>query len=149
MSTAVRRALYGRLTSNSTLINLLGAPAAGYTQSIYHRQAPAGAAFPFIVFQQSSGIPTETFGPKNTIAAPVAAAMTSYIWLVKAIDRNASADAAEGIAAQLVTVLNDAPLSISGKSLLYLRKESDVEYAEIDAGVTYHHVGGLFRLTTD
>jgi hypothetical protein len=43
------------------------------------------------------------------------------VWLVKAVDRSTSADAAEAVAARMTTLLNDASLSISGASLLYLR----------------------------
>jgi hypothetical protein len=141
MSTATRRALYGRLSGDTTLTNLLGAPATGYTKGIYHQVAPSGAAFPFVIFSKSSGVPTEAFHDPS--------ALDTDVWLVKAVDKGNTADTAEAIADRLVTLLNDAPLSISGgKTLLALRRQSDVEYAETESGVTYHHVGSLFRLTT-
>lgn len=140
MSTPVRRALYGRLAGDTTLNNLLGTPASGYSKSIYHQQAPPGAAFPFVIFSKSSGIPTEAFGDPD--------ALDTDVWLVKAVDKDTSADDAEAIAARLQVLLNDASLSISGSTLLYLRRQSDVEYSEIEAGVQYAHVGSLYRLVT-
>jgi hypothetical protein len=140
VSTATRRALYGKLAGDTTLNNLLGAPPAGYSKSIFHQQAPAGAAYPLVVLQKSSGRPTEAFG------APSALEMD--VWMVKAIDQNASADTAEAVAARITVLLNDAALSISGSTLLYLRRQSDVEYPEVTDGVQYRHVGALYRLVT-
>jgi hypothetical protein len=57
VSTASRRALYGKLSGDTTLNNLLGTPASGYSKSIYHQQAPANAQFPFVVFQKSGSRP--------------------------------------------------------------------------------------------
>lgn len=141
MTTPVRRGLYGKLAGDTTLNALLGAPAAGYSKSIYHNQAPPNANYPFVIFQKSSGVPTETFADPS--------ALETDVWLVKAIDRNTSADTAEAVASRVAVLLNDATLSISGSTLLYLRRESDVEYPEVSDGVLFQHVGALYRLITD
>lgn len=141
MSTPVRRAIYGKLAGDTTLNSILGTPAAGYSKAIYHQQAPIGAGFPFVVFQKQSGIPTEAYGDPSAI--------DTDIWLIKAVDRGTTADPAEAAAARIVALMNDASLSISGSTLLYLRRMSDVEYPEVIDGVGYHHVGSLFRLITD
>jgi hypothetical protein len=86
MSTAVRRAIYGKLAGDTTLTNLLGTPATGFSKSIYHAQAPAGAGFPFIILNRQSGVPTETMGDPD--------ALEDDIWLVKGIDRGTTADTA-------------------------------------------------------
>lgn len=140
MSTATRRGIYGKLAGDTTLNGLLGTPPSGYSKSIFHQQAPAGAAYPLIVFQKQAGNPTEAFG--------VPSAFEREIWLVKAIDESASADNAEAAAARITVLLNDASLSISGSTLLYIRRESDVEYPEVTDGVQYRHVGSLFRVVT-
>lgn len=138
MSTAIRRALYGKLSGDSTLTNMLGTAASGYTKGIYHHDAPEDAAFPFVVFSKSSGVPTEAFAKPS--------AYETDVWLVKAIDRNTTADTAEAINARVTALLNDATLSISGGTLLYLRRQSDVDYPEMVEGITYRHVGSLYRL---
>lgn len=141
MSTAVRRALYGKLAGDTTLNNLLAAPPAGYNKSIYHQQAPQAAQFPFVIFNKSSGTPTEAMNDPS--------ALESDIWLVKGVDKNSSADTAEAIQARIQVLLNDATLTISGATHLYLRRQSDVEYSEVTDGVQYKHAGGLYRLVFD
>ena len=138
MATNIRRALYGKLAADTTLNNLLATPPAGYSKSIYHMAAPDQAAYPFVVFNRQSGVPTEAFQRP--------AAYDTDVWLIKAVDRATSADTAEAIAARLNTLLNDTTLSISGASLMYLRRQSDVEYPEIEDGVQYVHSGALYRL---
>lgn len=141
MSTAVRRALYGKLAGDTTLNNLLGSPAPNYSKSIYHQQAPDGAGFPFVILNRQSGVPTEAFTDPS--------ALETDVWLVKAIDKNTTADAAEAASARVAVLLNDSALTISGATTLYLRRQSDVEFPEVRDGVTYRHVGSLFRLVTD
>jgi hypothetical protein len=141
MSTPVRRALYGKLAGDTTLNTILGSPAPGYSKAIYHNQAPAGAQYPFVTINKQAGNPTEAFADPS--------ALDTDVWLVKAIDRNTSADSAEAAADRIITLLNDAALSISGHDLKYLRRDSDVEYPEVIDGVLYQHCGSLFRLITD
>ena len=138
MSTPVRRALYGKLAGDTTLNNLLGTAASGFNKAIYFGQAPNDAPFPLVVFSMQSSTPLEAMG--------VPSAMDNDIWLIKGIDRSTSADGAESIADRLNTLLNDTSLSISGGSLLYLRRQSDVQYPEVNEGVTYFHAGSLYRL---
>jgi hypothetical protein len=141
MSTAVRRALYGRLASDTTLNNLLAVPPAGMSKSIYHQEAPDGAQYPFVIINKQSGTPTEAFQD------PVA--LETDVWLVKGVDRNSSADTAEAVQARLQTLLNDAALSISGASTLYLRRQADVEFSEAREGDRFKHAGALYRLVYD
>jgi len=141
VSTSVRRAIYGKLAGDTTLNGILGTPPTGYSKSIYHQMAPAGAGFPYVLFQKQSGNPTEAFGDPSAIDTDV--------WLVKAVDRNTSADPAEAAAARVIVLLNDAALSISGSVLLYLRRQSDVEYPEEIDGGSDKHWGSLFRGGTD
>lgn len=138
MSTSIRRALYGKLAADTTLNNLLGTPRQGYSKAIYHDQAPSEASFPYVIFSKSSGVPTDTLGK--------AGAFESDVWLIKAVDRNTTADRAEAAAARIQALLNDASLSISGATELYLRRQSDVEYPEIADGERYEHVGSLYLL---
>src|SRR5215207_9433098 len=117
MSTAIRRAIYGKMSGDTTLNNLLGTPATGYSKSIYYQEAPAGANYPLVIFNQQSGVPTEAFQNPS--------AFENDVWLVKGVDRSTSADTAEAIADRVKTLLNDTTLSISGGTLSYLRRQSD------------------------
>jgi hypothetical protein len=140
VSTATRRGIYGKLAGDTTLNGLLATPPAGYAKSIYYQQAPDTATYPFLIFQKQAGNPIEAFGDPS--------ALETDVWMVKAIDRSTSADTAEAIQARVAALLNDAALSISGATALYLRRQSDVEYPEVDDGVRYVHAGSLFRLVT-
>lgn len=141
MSTPVRRAIYGKLAGDTTLNGLLATPPTGWSKSIYYQVAPQSAPFPFVVFNKQSGTPAEAFGDPS--------AYENDVWLVKAVDRDSSADDAEAAAARIAALLNDAALSISGATLLYLRRQSDVDYAEESDGVVYRHAGSLYRLIAD
>jgi hypothetical protein len=138
MSTPVRRAIYGKLAGDTTLTNMLGTPAPGFSKSIYHAQAPAGASFPFVIINKQSGVPTEAFADPS--------ALENDIWLIRATDKSTTADTAEAIAARVIALLNDATLTISGATHYYLRRQSDVEFLETTDGVRYPHAGALFRL---
>lgn len=141
MSTAVRRAIYARMSNDSTLNALLATPPAGWSKSIYHQEAPAGAGYPMVIFNKQSGVPTEAFTDPS--------ALETDVWLVKAVDRNTSADKAEAVAARVIVLLNDNALTISGATTLYLRRQSDVEYPETYEGEQFKHAGSLFRLVFD
>ncbi len=126
----VRAALYARLSYASITSLATG---------IYHKLAPSSAAFPYVVFQKQDGRPMW--------------AMTEYMqwdkWVIKAVDRNPSANNAEAIAAAIKARLIDASLTITGSAHLYLRWESDIDYAETDDGGLIHHVGAVWRLVSD
>ena len=166
---AVRRAIYGRMTGDTTLRNLVGTAPAGYNtnnKAIYSDVAPAESGTPYIVFFQTSGVPMgDTFNPRGT-------ATENDLWTIKAVARmarptevtsptNKSAqDAAEGIQDRLDTLLTDPTggLTIAGAvppagvsaadwaTTVYCRRESDISYSEQTDGVVYFHRGCVFRL---
>lgn len=142
MSVATRRALYGKLAGDSTLNALLHAPPPLFAKSIYFEVAASDADYPFVIIQKQAGTPRFAF--KST------APMVDEVWLVKAVDRDdtgkGTADTAEAISDRLKVLLDDASLSISGVTHLYLRYESDVDYSEVTESVRYIHSGSLFRL---
>jgi hypothetical protein len=141
VSTATRRAVYGKLAGDVTLGTLLADAAPGYAHGIYYQSAPDNAAFPLIIFSKQSGIPTEAMSDPT--------ALDTEVWLVKAVDHNSTADRAEAIAERARALLNDGALSIAGGQGLYLRRSSDIDYSELAAGETYLHSGSLYRLVTE
>lgn len=141
MSVAVRRALYGKLSGDTTLNGLLGAAPSGYSKSIYYEVAPEGADFPFVVFSKQASTPSYALASR---------VLDEDVWLIKGVGRSeashADADAVDAIASRLDALLTDGTISISGRIQLYLRRESDVDYAEVEDGVIYQHAGSLYRL---
>lgn len=140
MSVAVRRALYGKLSGDTTLNNLLGTPASGFSKSIYYQQAPQGAGFRYVIFQKQAGTPRYALKTR---------AYDNEVWLVKGVDKNTDADPVDNVASRLDALLTDGTISISAHTQLYLRRESDVDYAEVVDGVRYLHAGAFFRLLYD
>lgn len=131
-----RAAVFAKLNGDLTLTAMLAT-----TTSIYHRRAPLNSAFPFIIFNKQSGIPIWAFGG-NPIA--------NQTWLFKGIDRANSSSKAEDIDKQIGVVLTDPVMTLTDGTLLYLRRESDVDYEEgTDPDFQIHHVGGLYRTMID
>ncbi len=131
-----RAAVYSKLNGDATLTAMLAT-----TTSIYHRRAPANTAFPFIIFQKQSGVPVWSFqGPP----------LANQVWMFKGIDRSPSASVAEDIDKRIGVILTDPVMSLSDGTLLYLRRESDIDYEEgTDPDNAVHHVGGLYRTMID
>lgn len=141
MSIGIRRALYGKLAGASLP---LGTVSSG--QNIWYQQAPAEAPFPLVILSKSSGVPTAVgFGSaKPSVANP---ALQSEVWMVKVVDHNTTADVVEAIDARINSLLTDDPLSpAAGTVVQYLRRESDIDFAEEDSGEIYWHCGGLYRV---
>lgn len=107
---------------------------------IHHRVAPQDAAPPFVTFDKVSSTP---------IWSMAGAPIDNELWQVKGVSRGGDAQEAEAIAQRIDTLLTDAPLVVTGRDHLYLRRDSDVDYGEQDGAVTYHHSGGLYRLVTE
>ena len=69
--------------------------------------------------------------------------------MIKAIDRSPWPKSAGDIDTQIDSVMQDASLSITGHTLIECRRESDIYLVEDLDGVTYQHVGGLYRIIAD
>lgn len=130
----VRRGIYGAITASTAITSQLGGSAA-----VYFGQAPQSALFPLIIFHKDSGVPRYTLTAGSS-------AFDEELWTVKVVDRNTTPDPADVIAYSLDALLTDGAVSISGRNLMYLRRESDVSYMETTDGVTYFHSGAMYRL---
>ena len=110
------------------------------TGGVFNGVAPQGTEPPFVVFQAMSKVDdyyayTERGG--------------SAIYMVKAIDRSIWPKTAGDIDTQIDSVMQDASLSITGHTLISCRREEDIYLVEDTGGVTYQHVGGLYRILAD
>lgn len=109
----------------------LGATAA------YNGIAPQTANTPYVVFSQQSGIGEWTFEDRSH---------KSTLYLVKAVGQGHSKAAPSAMSDRFDTLLNDKPLTLTGWRCDRIRREQDIEYAEVNQGVIYHHIGGLYRI---
>lgn len=131
----VRAALFARLSATPAVTSQLGA-----ANNIFHRVAPRTATPPYVVMHRQAETDNWTFAGQP---------LERDMWTVKAISRGSSASQAEDIAKAITAALNDAPITVEGYALLNLRRESKVDYGEIDGTDQYSHVGGIFRVDID
>ena len=131
---AIDTALYSRLAAD--LVGTLTLGTLGCT-GVYRFQAPQGSVEPYVVYQQQAGTDSYNFSARDA---------KSLLYLVKAVDASTSGLRAAQMAERIDTLLTDKPLSLTGWTNIRLRRESDVEYTEVDAGKTYQHYGALYRV---
>ena len=112
-------------------LRYLGATAA------YNAIAPQTATLPYVVFSQASGIGEWTFEER---------AWKTTTYLVKAVGQGHSAAAPSAMSDRLDTLLNDKPLTLTGWTCQRIRREQDIQYAEVESGIIYHHIGGIYRI---
>ncbi len=107
---------------------------------VFNVMAPQGTDHPYVIFQAVSKVDDywsyANRGGEST-------------YMIKAIDRSPWPKSASDIDTQIDTVMQDASLSITGHSLIYCRRESDIYLVEDFNGVIYHHVGGMYQIIAD
>ena len=110
------------------------------TGGVFNGVAPQGTEPPFIVFSALSK--TDDYFAYTERGGQA-------IYMVKAIDRSPWPKSAGDIDTQVDSVMQNASLSITGHTLIECRRESDIYLTEDLDGVTYQHVGGLYRIIAD
>lgn len=134
----VRVGLYNRLNVASVTSLLANGSA-----SLYHAVAPPGSAFPYIVFSKISSVSRKAMGTN---------AFDSQLWMVKAVswgEDRPNASPAEDIAKAISDRLDFATLTITGGTNLYLARESDLDFAEVDDDQVYSHHGSRYRVIVE
>lgn len=129
---ALEQGLYNKLTGDSTLTAMLAG-----TASVFYGIAPDGEDAPYIVFNEQSDTPIYSLGAKS---------FDNVIYQVKAVSAGTNQLTAGSIAERIETVLNDATLTVTGKTAAYCRKTSGVHFQEEDHGRLHQHRGGLYRI---
>ena len=110
------------------------------TGGVFNSLAPQGTEPPYVVFQAMSKV-DDYFAYTGRGG--------SAVYMIKAIDRSPWPKGAGDIDTQIDSVMQGASLSITGHSLLSCRRESDIYLIDDQAGVTYQHIGGLYRINAD
>lgn len=127
----VDRWLYERLAGDATLSGLVGG-------RIYAFVAPQGTAFPFVVFAHQGGHDVLGVGPARV--------MVSLLYQVKAVGQTAAVADLQPVADRIDALLHGASGAVPDGTILACVREQAIEEAEVDDGVQYRHVGGLYRL---
>jgi hypothetical protein len=128
---ALKTALTSRLAGDASLTSLQGGTA------VYDTQAPQGADAPFVIFQKVSAVPSYTMGQR---------AFDNTVVMVKSVTRGGSKALGGSVAERIDALLDDLPLTISGATNLYLRRQQDIDYQETDKGVPIHHIGATYSV---
>ena len=133
MTTELRKSIYQKLTTTSTVSSKLATPT-----SVFHGQAPPDADYPFVIIAKQAKSRTRAFA-KTT-------AFEDEIWLVKAVDRNSTSNRAEAISEAIGAALINGTLTVSGKTVEDIYPTGDVDYLETEGDQTFRHHGTLFRV---
>ena len=136
MAATVRRAIVELLQADAPLMALLPS-----VESIYHQAAPqedeeGRGAFPFILIQKQGGTPDYSFGSLHE----------DEEWLVRAVDRDDSADVVDELALEIDRVLHDGALDVDDYDTLWFRRLRDFEMSEMEPGAVIHHKGANYSL---
>ena len=126
---AVETWLFGVLNGDATR----GALVTG----VYNTQAPAGAAFPYVLFNYQAGHDVFGTGPARVMA--------SVLYVVRVIT-DGPAGAIVSAAARLDELLQGkSGINVNGVVVACVRERPFVMVEDYE-GVTYQHRGGIYRL---
>lgn len=125
-------AIYGRLSGDATLTGL--APG-----GVWRAVAPVGTTGVYVVFSHVSGVDAYTLADRAT---------TTHNYLVKAVTPGETSTPAWNAAQRIDTLLNDQPLTITGGTVMSVRRERTMTLTENDGGDLYQHAGGYYIIWT-
>lgn len=132
-------ALYGRLGTVQYTYPAAGTATTTGSINVYAVMAvgtgSSPAPAPYIIFQHQAGLDEYTFDKRGE----------SLDYMVKAVSDRQTPSQAYAIYAGAHDALQDAPLNISGYTVLRVRRQSRFEFRDTDG---YFHVGGLYRIDT-
>jgi hypothetical protein len=107
---------------------------------VFNMMAPEGASTPFVVFQAMSKVDDYwSFTGRGG----------SALYMIKVVDESRWPKAAADVDTQVDSVMQDVSLSVTGHSLLYCRRESDIYLVEDQSGKVFQHIGGMYRIIAD
>jgi hypothetical protein len=131
----IRGALFAVLDGDAELSSLVTGTDEG---GVFHLRAPAEAEFPYVVFNEQSGLPMRSFRDSSK----------NQLWLIKGLCRGGDQGEAEAIDARCAALFDRGRFEIEGFDLLGCERGTDVRYPEDDSGETIFHVGALYRVQT-
>lgn len=129
---ALETAIYNKLTGAAALITELGGT------YIYNKQAPQSPGNKYVIFNQQGGgdVNDTPIRERNVLYSVFGVALTQ--------------EAAAAIDTDIDAALHLATLTITGWSNLWLARETDVNFVEIDSGgVSRYRVGAIYRVIMD
>jgi len=127
----LKAAIYTKLTGGTALTALLAT-----TTSVYDKEAPRGAALPYVIFGLQGG------GDENIISIR----MKNTPYSIKAVS-DVNAKEAGQIDAEIDTLMHGVELTVTGWDNFWCRREADFDYVEATPeGRNIWHDGGVYRI---
>lgn len=132
----VRAAIFAKLADSDDLVDALADGADG----ICHRAADTDIVPPFVIMHKQAGTPSR-FMRNDTV-------LENELWLVKGVCRGETGEDAEAIHELIIDALDNRNIEIDGHVAIKLLRTEDIDYGEISDGDQWHHVGALYRVTS-
>jgi hypothetical protein len=136
---ALKVGLYSKLTSDATLLGYLGTRSDA-AKSVYDKIADEDAVYPLLVYRFTDP------GGQDDYTLSVRADVV-YQLEVEAVAEGYDATAAEQAIERVDTLLTDGTVTVSGYTIMYIRRVASWEDFEVgNAGEVYQVAGARFRI---
>lgn len=122
--------LYSKLSTDSALSELVG-------DRLIGTLAGGNVVTPYVVWFLSSA--------RDISTVPTIRVQVDALYTVKAVGEGSSWDEVQAVASRVDALLHGANDTTATGSVACVR-ESIVQYAEVDSGTQYRHLGGIFRV---
>ena len=119
------------LSFGSAIYNVLHA---GATVDVYYVLALSGATPPYCIYQRQAAMDDYTFGSGHGVEAE---------YVVKVISNREWPTEALNVYTHIHSLMQDAPLSMTGYTSIRCRRVSTIEYMDNEK---FWHVGGRYRV---
>lgn len=123
--------LFAKLSGDATLTSLVGNRIKSYL-------APAGTAFPYILYNWQGGTDVMVVGSYRVF--------NTGLYQVKAVGQGDSMSNIWPVAHRIDEVLHRASGTVTGGIILACVREQPIAYVENSDGIRYNHLGGIYRV---
>lgn len=127
---AVDKWLYTMLSTDAALTAIV-------STRVYDTLAVESATFPYVVFRYQGGSDVRTNGAGRI--------MVSSVYQVKVIGKGVPFSSLTAAASRIDALLN-AKYGANSDGQVWAVREQPIKYLELDNGVQYRHLGGLYRV---
>ena len=127
--------LWSTLSTDATLLGML--PGTDKTKSIISTLAVGGVPAPYVAFFCSS--------PHDILAVGGERVDVEALYTVKAVGEGASWNTVKTIARRIDALLHKKDLD-TPNGHISSRRDLVIQYAEVDAGTQFRHLGGVYRI---
>lgn len=127
----IRAFIYTTLTTDPTLQGLIGT-------RCYHAVAPAGAQYPFVVFQMLSG-------GNDLLGVGTTRIWSAPLFIIKAVCKGTSTGPVEPVANRIDQLLHAKSGTVTNGVIWECVRERPFDLPTVEDGVSYQQLGGEFR----